>query len=238
MVWEPVATPPALGPTDVHVWRARLDESLPQQTACRAALTSHENARADEYLFDEPRQRFIAARGTLRILLGRYLSVSPREVEFVYGEHGKPRLAQPVSDLTFNVSHSGKRLLLAFGRERELGVDVERTRRDVSWERVARRFFDEREATALFSLPEEERRQAFFRCWTRKEAYMKATGHGVALGLSSFAVSLAPDRAELVWMREGEPADWGLTDVDVGDGYAGALCAAGAGWTSRWLRTA
>ena len=110
---------------------------------------------------------------------------------------------------------------------------MERTTRGVSWERVARRFFEGRERAVLQALPAAERRAAFFRCWTRKEAFVKATGRGVTQGLRTFAVSLDPERAALTWLQDGDPADWGMADVDAGPEYAAAVCAAGRGWSLR-----
>ena len=115
---------------------------------------------------------------------------------------------------------------------------MERTGRDVSWERVARRFFERRELEALRSLPPAERRAAFFRGWTSKEAFVKATGRGVTQGLRTFAVSLDPDAAALTWIQDGDPADWGMADVDAGPGHAAAVCAAGRGWSLRCFEPA
>jgi 4'-phosphopantetheinyl transferase len=156
-----------------------------------------------------------------------------------YGTHGKPFLASPDDGLDFNLSHSGRWLLFAFARGRAVGVDVESMDRAVDWDAVARRFFSAREQAALQSLPAEQRRGAFFRCWTRKEAYLKATGQGVTLGLSRFAVTLAPGGpAALAWVEEGDPQGWSIADVDPEPGYAGALCAQGAGWQVRCLTAA
>ena len=220
------------------MWRVRLDEAGAAGPPAAGALPAEELERASAYPAGEPRRRFLTSRARLRRLLSGYLGAAPPELRLAYGDHGKPSLREPASDLTFNQSHSGDLLLLAFGRGRELGVDVERTGGDVSWQRVARRLFEQRELEALRSLPAAERRAAFFRCWTRKEAFVKATGRGVTQGLRSFAVSLDPEAAALTWIQDGDPADWGMTDVDAGPGYAAAVCAAGRGWTLRCLEPA
>ena len=238
MTWEPSSTPPDLGAGDVHLWRVRLGSTGAGEPADEAALTKEELERSSAYPAGEPRRRFLAARRRLRSLLSGYARVPAAELELAYGEQGKPSLREPAADLTFNQSHSGDLLLLAFGRGRELGVDVERTGRDVSWERVARRFFHGRELEALCGLPPEERRSAFFRCWTRKEAFVKATGRGVTQGLRSFAVSLDPAAPCLTWIQDGDPAGWGMADIDPGPGYAAALCAAGRGWSLRCFEPA
>ena len=228
--------PPPLPTDEVHVWRARLDLSDDGLQVCAATLTAAERERAARYRFEAPRRHFTVARGTLRRLLARYVDVSPGTLEFDYGDYGKPVLASPRGGVRFNVSHSGDVVLLAFGRGRDVGVDVERSERQVAWDTVARRFFSRQELDDLEALPGEARREAFFRCWTRKEAFIKATGHGVAFGLSNFAVSLRPDQGPaVVWVREGEAAAWRLTDADPGAGYAGALCARGRDWQVRYL---
>ena len=237
--WEPAAVPPPLSPCEIQVWRVDLGSAAPEGVPPQeSALTGEELERASDYPAGAPRRRFLTSRARLRMLLSAYLGAAPRELRLAYGEQGKPSLREPAADLTFNLSHSGDLLLLAFGRGRELGIDVERTGRDVSWERVARRFFERRELAALQALPAAGRRAAFFRCWTRKEAFVKATGRGVTQGLRTFAVSLDPDSAALTWIQDGDPADWGMADIDAGPGYAAALCAAGRGWSLRCFEPA
>ena len=239
MIWKPAPVPPALGRSDVHVWRVDLGSAAAGgESPHEAALAAEERERASGYPAGAPRRRFLTSRASLRSLLSGYLGVPPGELRLRYGQHGKPSLQEPAADLTFNQSHSGELLLLAFGRGRELGIDVERTGRDVSWERVARRFFERRELEALEALPAAARRQAFFRGWTRKEAFVKATGRGVTQGLRTFAVSLDPGAASLLWMQDGDPADWSMADIDAGPGYAAALCAAGDGWSLRCFEPA
>lgn len=231
-MWTQVVTPPRLAPDEVHVWCVRLDgpgNDPDHLAACRNLLSEAETQRAQRLAFDEPREHFIVARAALRLLLAGYLDVAATELEFVYGKRGKPQLKYPQTDTTFNLSHSGQHMLLAVASHRHVGVDVERTQRTVNWQAVARRFFAPREQAAMAALPDDRQRQAFFRCWTRKEAFMKATGLGLAYGLSRFAVSLTSD-AEIQWLHEGNPADWGLMDVNPDAEYAGAVCARGRDW--------
>ncbi len=235
-MWGPASSPPPLESGQVHVWRFRLDVDDSRLIACRALLTDGEHERAERFAFDEPCRRFIVARGTLRALLSAYVDIAATDLVFAYGDHGKPRLVSPITDIGFNLSHSGGRILLACARDRHVGVDVERTRRDVDWGAVSERFFEGREREALLGLPATARRAAFFRCWTRKEAFMKATGKGVAYGLSSLSVTLAPDQAaDLVWLAEGDPQDWGLADADPDEEHAGAVCATGRDWRPVYL---
>ncbi len=236
--WHPRSEPPVLGDDVVHVWRVPLDVDSSLQDHCQSVLNDEEQQRADRFRASRQTQRFVVARGTLRHLLGVYLETDPRRLTFTYGEHGKPQLASCTQDLHFNVSHSGGVALMAFVRGREVGVDVERTEREVGWERVARRFFAGPELEELMALPAEQRRSGFFRCWTSKEAYMKATGRGITLGLGNFAVRVDPARpAKLLWLATdqvdtgrvdtGQVDDWWLAQVDPGPGTAGALCLGG-----------
>ena len=221
-----------LASDEVHVWQAALVAGGLDAEALARLLSPDEMGRADRFRFAEGHNRFVVARGLLRVLLGRYLGAGPAELRFRYGPHGKPGLDAPhEQDLRFNLSHSGNRVLYAFTRGREVGIDVEAIR----WERdhgsLAERFFAPAEAAALRALPAPARLAAFYAGWTRKEAYMKARGTGIALGLSRFQVSLAPDEPAALLHVEGEPdepARWSLTPIDAGPGYAAALAVEGA----------
>lgn len=201
----------------------------------RRILTEDERRRADGFCFEEDRERFIAARGILRILLGRYLNLEPGRLNFCYGSHGKPALAEKSGEdtLSFNVSHSHRLALFALARGREVGVDVEYVRSDLELAEIAARFFSPQEAATLRSLPAEMRMEAFFACWTRKEAYIKARSEGLSLALDGFSVSLVPgEPAMLLNTREdpSEAARWTLRELKPGPGYAAALAAKGHGW--------
>jgi 4'-phosphopantetheinyl transferase len=173
------------------------------------------------------------------MLLGAYSGLPPTALRFQYGPQGKPFLEG--SDVQFNLSHSGNLALFAFARSRALGVDLEATDRAVEGDALAARFFSPAENAELAALPPEVRQAAFFACWTRKEAYIKATGLGLSLALDSFDVSVAPGRSARLLAtrpRAEEATHWQLTDLSVGPGYAGALCVAGSGWTLhawRWV---
>lgn len=225
----------ALGENEVHLWRVELEAIAHAQSRWRALLCSDEIVRADQFHFARDRQNFTATRALLRILLGRYAEADPKTLKFVYGEREKPALdsAQNVNQMQFNVSHSGSKALMAFARERELGIDVEQVRDNFDHEALARRFFSTAEQQALAALPATERGAAFFRCWTRKEAYLKAHGFGLSLALDSFDVSLAPgERDALLTTRPDaeEAKRWSLREVDGGPGYQAALCVRGHGW--------
>jgi len=172
-------------------------------------LTPDEMERASRFRFDRDRNRYIVCRGTLRELLavGEPL---------VYGAYGKPYL--PGSDLHFNVSHSHSMGMIAVARGREVGCDIERVDPSFAVENIPENFFSAYEVATLRALPESEKCGAFFRCWTRKEAFIKACGKGVSLALDSFDVSLG-NRAELLRGAEG----WFLQAVEAPEGYEAAV---------------
>jgi len=198
-------------------------------------LAPEESERARRFIFKRDRDRFIVARGSLRTLLGRYLEQSPGHLQFAYGKHGKPFLEHP-SDLLFNVSHSSTMAVFAFGKGRQLGVDVEYVRRDLDATAIATRFFSPAEVAALNRLPGHARIEGFFNCWTRKEAYIKARGEGIFFGLDNFDVSLAPGEAAVLMRVEGQPAElsrWTFATLSVHPDYAAAVIAEGNDWRLR-----
>lgn len=241
--WVSSTAPPPPSPDEVHVWRVRADVAAGDVTRWQAALSADEAERAAQFRLEPHRHRYLAARGVLRALLAQYMNTAPGDIEFLYAEHGKPHLAPHLipgraAGLDFNLSHSGDVILLAMAWGRHVGVDVERTGRDVGWKQVSRRFFAPPECEALNALPAAQQREGFFNCWTRKEAYLKARGRGLSAGLSTFAVSLDPGRpAALMWSAEAAegPDAWHLEALEPAAGYTGAVCARGHDWRPRLL---
>jgi 4'-phosphopantetheinyl transferase len=218
-----------LGIEEAHIWLADL-ESLPLFENWRDILSRDEAERASRFHFDRDRQHFITCRALLRILLGNYLDLAPAAVVFRYSLHHKPSLAVPSSDIRFNLSHSGEKGVFAFIRGRELGVDIEQIRHDFETQSVAERFFSSAEREALARIPPEMSHEAFFHCWTRKEAFVKAKGDGLFLPLDQFDVSLGPgEPAQLLETRPNieERDRWSLCALEVGSQYAGALVVEG-----------
>ena len=198
----------------------------------RALLSADECARADRFYFPRDQRRYIVARAALRLHLGAELGVDATAVSFVYGEHGKPALAPPyaASGLKFNVSHSGELGLIGVLRGAELGVDVEAHRPLSDRDALVRRYFSEAENRVYFNLPETVRQAAFYNCWTRKEAVIKALGHGLSYSLRAFDVTLAPeDPPRLLRLQQlpGGESGWCLTAFEPGLGYAAAVVVPG-----------
>jgi 4'-phosphopantetheinyl transferase len=231
-----IESPRNLEPNEVHLWRLNLQTGARGVEKWQSILSADERSRAARYHREIDRQYFIAARATLRQILGSYLKADPAVLTFAYSEKEKPFLggAEAARGIEFNISHSGSIALLAFARQREIGVDVEQIRRDFDTARIAERFFSAAEQKQLAALPEEQRSEAFFFCWTRKEAYIKATGKGLSLPLHQFDVSLAPKEQNALLACRPDPyerAKWVMRDVAVPEGYAAAICVSGTGWT-------
>jgi 4'-phosphopantetheinyl transferase len=222
----------ALAPDEVHVWRVALN---PPPAACAAlaqGLDAAEHARAERFYLEDGRRRFIVAHGVLRLLLAAYCGCDPRALRFAEGRWGKPRLYEPAADLCFNLSHSGELSLCAVTRNAEIGVDVEHRRAKLASDAIAARHFAPEELSVLRNLPPHLRTAAFFRCWTRKEAFIKARGEGLALPLDSFAVSLAPDAPAALLSIGGSAAaaaEWSLDEIAVPTGYTAAVAVKACG---------
>ncbi len=214
----------------VHVWRATLDVLPAHVETLRSMLSKDEGERAARSHFERDRSRYIVGRACLRILIGRCLRKTPAEIQFGYGANGKPFVVgQQKAQLSFNLSHSGSLALYAVTRGREIGVDLERISALMDMEAIAERFFSRREVAALNALSPERRKKAFYVCWTRKEAYVKARGEGLTIPLDRFSVSLGaeePPALEVQNDRE-ESARWSLLALEPGPDYVGAVAVEG-----------
>ena len=223
------STPPdtlSLQSGEVHVWRVDLEQTDAVIGQFQRTLDRDELERASRFHFERHRRAFIVGRGFLRDVLGRYLKTKPEVLEFSYSAYGKPALTGEYKDtrLRFNMSHSHEIGLLAITEDHHLGVDVEYMRADFATEDIARRYFSRCEVDVFNTIEKEEQVAAFFRCWTRKEAFIKATGRGLSQALDGFDVTLGPGvRAELLRVEDDDASRWSLCDIDVGEDYAAAL---------------
>jgi 4'-phosphopantetheinyl transferase len=223
--------PPPLGVHAVHVWRIQLDDR--DTSALWPVLSAEEQARARRFHQERHRRQYVIAHGTLRRILGEYAGLAPSELAFETGEFGKPSLLNHSGPqrLEFNLSHSGDLALVAVARGGLVGVDVERWNGDVEHLDVAEHFFSPGEQRALRALAgsRELLTAGFFAAWSRKEAYLKASGRGVTGGLHHFDVSLAPDEpARLLGDRHDHAATerWTMTSLEPAAGYSAALVVA------------
>jgi 4'-phosphopantetheinyl transferase len=222
--------PRPLEDREVHIWFRSLDSAGVEAPAVLPYLSADERQRAQRFHYDQHRNEFILSRGTLRLVLASYLGESPDQLRFEYARHGKPALAEAYSAhrLSFNLSHTYGMMLLAVVRQRSIGVDIEKIRCDFDVRQIAERFFSAPEQSGLRNVRDEEQHEVFFRCWTRKEAYIKAKGEGLSLPLRDFDVSLEPDSAALVATRpdENEARHWRMLNLQIAPGYAAAAAIA------------
>jgi len=211
----------------VDVWSVRLDE--PAKTGSEVVVLSpDEVVRANRFHFEKDRIHFTQCRSALRSVLAGYLAIPAAEIRFEYLASGKPQLAaeQNPRALQFNVSHSANMALIAVGSEHRLGVDIEKIRGDVDTTTLAERFFSVRERAGLQALPDHLRVPGFFACWTRKEAFLKATGEGLSFPLEDFSVTTHPDldpELEEIKGSTHEGKQWFLADLTVVDGFRAAV---------------
>jgi 4'-phosphopantetheinyl transferase len=229
----------SLPPDEVHVWTASRDAPDDAVEAFRALLNDDERRRADRFAFAHDRRRFAVSRGLLRTILGTYLDRPPGSLRFVANGHGKPGLDPNLNidlPICFNLSHSGPWVVYALTLGRDLGVDIEQIRPEFGGFAIAERFFALGEIAELRALPEASRALAFFHGWTRKEAYIKAKGKGLALPLDEFEVAIGPGRPAALLATLPDPleaARWSLVEIPAEPGYVAAVCVEGQGWTLR-----
>src|SRR5882724_10871090 len=231
-MWQEAPVPP-MRAGDVHIWLARLDPAESSVLQLQALLSDDELQRAAPFRFERDRRRFVAARGLLRSLLGRYLKRQPQAIRFLYQPAGKPYLAFEENEpkLQFNISHSNEMALIGLALEHRIGVDIEFKNPDRATLDVARHFFAPEEVSSLDQMPVEAKCDGFFAVWTRKEAYIKGRGEGIALGLDTFAVTAAAADPRLLRSSHGadEARRWRFWNIDAGPAYAAAITVEGAG---------
>jgi len=231
--WRLPPTDLTISKDHVHVWYVSLDQSESLLQRLAQTLSEEEHKRAERFHFRKDRDHFIVARGVLRDILSHYLQREPEELFFYYNDYGKPALGKNFSGLNFNVSHSGNIALYAVTCGREVGIDVEQIRPDFAVEPIAKRFFSPAEVAVFSDLAAHEKKEAFFSCWTRKEAFIKATGKGVSFGLDNFEVSLVPGKPAVLLSVNGDKKKargWSLKNLHIQPDYKAALAVEGHDW--------
>lgn len=215
---------------EIHVWRVLLEHPPMPAGLLSTYLSAEEKARAERFVFTHDKNQFIVGRGMLRVILGRYLGVPPGSVAIQKGPHDKPYVPANSGNppLHFNLSHSHGLALYAFALHGQVGVDLEKLRLEFATKEVAEQFFSLMEQQELLRLPPEDRVQGFFNCWTRKEAYVKATGKGLQIPLDSLDVSLTPGRPPT--LRVADSDLWTLFSFCPAQEYTAAAIVEGRGW--------
>jgi 4'-phosphopantetheinyl transferase len=217
---------------EIHIWQVSLDQPV---SRFEGLLSMDERMRAERFHFDGDRKHFIVRRGMLRMILGSYLGIEPWGLQFCYGRNEKPALANisGKAKVHFNLSHSKEIALYAFTYDCEIGVDIEHIRDISEMEQIAERFFSAKENAIFQALPQSEKKEAFFNCWTRKEAFIKATGDGLSFPLDRFDVSLVPSEPARLLGIEGDAtaaSRWWVQDLKPAPGFTAAIAVEARSW--------
>ena len=215
----------------VDVWRVLLDQPV-SAALPESVLSPDEWTRAKRFRFERDHNRFVQCRTALRHILSQYLRLPACEIRLDYQANGKPELAadQNPERLRFNVAHSSELALIAVGFQQRLGIDIERMRADIDIPALSEQCFSAREQASLLSLHADLRFQAFFACWTRKEAFIKATGEGLSFPLSDFTVAIDPEGNPNIEEIRGDRSaakSWYLTDLNLANDYYATLAVEG-----------
>jgi len=229
MIWQNSIVPFSLKTQEVDVWKVSKQIHEDRLEQYWSVLNTEERERALKFRFEKDRNCAIIARGVLRNLLSNYTGLKPENIHFEFGSNGKPAICQH-TPIQFNVSHSTDAIVFGFTKSYILGIDVECTEDDLDVENVAKSFFSETEVHSLLKLDQAYHKQAFYNCWTRKEAFIKAEGSGLSFPLKEFSVSLASSaEAELLETRwnKKEKEKWTLTAFTPAENYIGALAIKG-----------
>lgn len=233
--WKKPATQLMLSRKDVHIWRAFLDLPNKSVQEIKRSLSVDEIMKSERLSFERDKNNFIIARGILRLILACYLSVEPSAIRFCYEKDGKPRIQNAFGKkvIQFNLSHSEELALYVFTLDSEVGADLEKIRDFPEMKQIVDHFFSVRERVFFDTLPTSEKRETFFKWWTRKEAFVKAVGEGLSDRLNSFDVLLCDGKsAESLGILRGatERPRWSIWDVKPGEEFAGAVAVKGGDW--------
>ena len=218
-----------LSEEEAHVWRADLEIDERVQSSLLNLLSPDEKRRALKFRFAKDSRNFIATRGILRSLIGKYLEIKPAEVCFQYNQFGKPGITNN-NPLQFNISHSQNMALFAFSKKHNVGVDVEFLNPNIQVKDIAINFFSRNEIRKLLSLPDQQKPLGFFNCWTRKEAFIKAVGAGLSFPLDKFEVSMEPDKPAKLLATDWDPnaaSKWSIYSISLGSNFVGSLAIEG-----------
>ena len=231
LVWPELAKPPNLWANDAHIWAIPFDADVAPRAESLECLSEDERRRAEQFQFETPRRRFLAARLALRRLLGEYLEMPAASVSLAYNRFGKPLLGEPHGDLLrFNLAHTSNLVLVAVTRGCDVGVDIEQLRPVHHLESIARRYLHPAEAKDILAAALELRHEAFLRCWTAKEAVIKANGSALTDSLGAFRVPVADTRGtwiELPELGDGDSKRCWLEALRPCDGAIGAVAFVG-----------
>lgn len=223
--WKAARQKIFLAENEAHIWRIALFQKDKVLEFSADLLDENEKSKAAKFRFERDRRNYIAAHGAMREILGFYLECCPKKIEFTTNYYGKPFLRRNQTDINFNMSHSHEWALLALTKGKKIGVDIELIRAEIAEQNLAEQIFSPLENETLRNLPEKLRLKAFFDCWTRKEAFIKAVGKGLSYPLEEFAVSCAPHQSAMLLSinnSSDEVENWHIKELNVGENYAAA----------------
>lgn len=224
--WKKPDTNAFILDSNIHIWHFEFSAFKDDLDLYEKVLSNDEIKRADKFYFKIDRKRYIVTRSILRIIISKINRVPPQEIIFKFNEYGKPQLSAPVSGIYFNSSHSGNKGMTAITDIAEVGIDVEQHRKNMATEKIAKRFFSSKEVEEFTALQNNSKQTGFFNGWTRKEAFIKALGLGLAMPLKNFDVSLTPQKKVQIYgiRRINEiPENWTLLDIPIQSTYSAAL---------------
>jgi len=232
-----------IGKNEVHVWESFIDADDETITGYFNLLSDDENQLALRFRFDHHRKQYVASHGLLRSILGGYLDIDPKLLAFCTNQYGKPQLSldKNISDIRFNLSHSHNLFIVAVSLGLEVGIDIEYINRDINFMEIAKSVFLKREIAKFNSIPENLQKTAFFRCWTRKEAYLKGKGHGLSTNLDRLEVSFLYSESDAILSCKDSLEDgktWHLFDIAPFPGYIGSLSTEGKPDTIKYFNAA
>jgi len=228
VVWKIPLTNLQLLKGEIHFWRTNLDLPIMGFQELFQRLSIDERMRAERFHFEKDGKQYVVGVGILREILGSYVGIEPSELRFCHGKYGKPRLSDVFGNETvyFNMSYSEGLALYGFSRDCEIGVDIEFVRDFPEMDKIAERFFSRKENEVFLSLPESKKKEAFFNCWTRKEAFVKAIGDGLYQPLDNFDVALIPGVPARLLRTEGDSktaSRWFIQDLKPAPGFIAAF---------------
>ena len=209
---------------EIHIYRSSLELTADKLIESESLLSPDELQKAYRYKFEKDRDHYIAGRAFLRRILGRYLNQSPDKISFSYSEKGKPYIID--SPVKFNLAHSGGKAVFAFAENAEVGIDIEYMRELPDALQIAKRFFSDEEVNEFMKVSDDEIKPAFFNCWTRKEAFIKAVGDGLSFPLKDFTVTILPGvNPEIKWIKDkdDEVKEWSLVNIQADQNYVSSL---------------
>jgi 4'-phosphopantetheinyl transferase len=227
-LWQKPANLISLSSSDVDIWCVKLHSLSTHVQDLAGILSAEEKNRSEKFRSDRDKLCAVVSRGVLRLILSAYLGQPPAQIQMISGPQGKPALFHQDKrhPIQFNLSHSHETVLYGITRMGEIGVDVEKVRDVPDFEKIIRRFFSARERTAFDELPPAQRKRAFFTCWSRKEAFMKARSDGFSLPLDQFDVSILPDQPAALLATRWDPSEvnrWLLSDIRLDADHAAAM---------------